>query len=444
MFCFNVKHVKIHAPVWLQNGVRAVSQKLSNLMCSMKDIKPSATPLRRMQTLSNLHTQPGKLRIVKDDVRGGFTIKNMPAAPVSENKDSLTSLKIARPHLIAENKSAQSENSAAPSSSVMTDISRSAPCSEPVISAKLMNMLHSYQGITDSAFFGSNKMPTDWARQQIYNAEENMFPLVLEAFNHKYKLDIVYTDNLFDISDLIENPAWNGRQQFIYQGENHSVFVDLYKNEKGNASIITIDTLKGGGENCVESKMAAHFNARDIPEGKLSLISFKTDAQKNYLGCKYFNMHFAKTAAKDNAITDMHETHIKHAKQNEIAALNDKKMGVHRAKPPHPHTFVSAEHSPELLNARYYKHSHSSQRLNALSDERKGEKIFKGLNVIDRSNNFRVQKTDLMYEKDKKTGKLLKVTEKKITFSNSLDHFRQKRIAEAVEFMKPFAAERLI
>lgn len=434
MATFKIEHGKINPATWLKKNVKNISHKISKLMSSLKNIKASPTPLQRMPTTNNLNISQPKYRLVKDETRGGYSLKEVQP----EQSHSFSSAKGGYAFPTTANKSLSVVNTPVASGEKGSE-RQHAKKTNPVISAQLMDKLIAYKEITNQVYFASEQLPDAKSRDVIYDAEEEVFPLILEAFNDKKGLDIIYATDIKKISAFITDKAWHGRQQFIYQGDFHSLFVDMYKDPQGHTSIISIDTLQGGGEASTESVMANHFNTCSVPEGKLSFSSLKTNAQKNYLGCKYFNMHFAKTAAKDNAIMDMHHTQIKHTAEQAAQAIKNLKPGESREQPPHPHRFISAEDTPLLLNSRYYKHSHSSRRLDALTDERKDEKIFKGLNVIDRSNKFRVHKSNMVEEFDEKAG-VIKQTAKELTFSNSLDYFRRSRIDEAEAYFKPFVA----
>lgn len=124
------------------------------------------------------------------------------------------------------------------------------------------------------------------------------------------------------------------------------------------------------------------------------------------------------------------------------AEKNSLKPGEFSEKKAHPHTFASVEETAKILNARYYKHSHSSTRLNALPQAKREEAIFKNANVIERSKKFRVQKTQILAEFNLETKKR-ELTEKVFNFSNSIEHFRRKRIIEAEAFLQARLDEKI-
>lgn len=361
-------------------------------MCALNKVKSSTTPLNRMPSINPASTE------------------------------------------LQQTCNIRKEDSAA-TSSVADDDPVSFFTSGEADQSNKIDILKSYQNLMEKAFFQGNEMPDFKTEEAILDAEDLIFHEVLKAYNKKHSLNIVYTEDLFNLSDLAIHEKWSGRRQFIYDNDCHSIYVDLYKAFDGNISIITINSLNSADGDASEYCIAEHFDDRDFAEGTVTISSFKTDVQKSTLGCKYFSMHFAKAAAYDNAIVQMHEKNIAETAQKRNDTINqapdERPETLH-----HPHTIYDVEQSPAILNARYYKHSHSSQRLKALPENRKTENIFKGKNIIERANEYRVAKTDQIFEQDEETLELKPTGIKNINFSNSIDHYRRKRIYEAVESAK--------
>lgn len=446
MSCFKIPHIKIHAPVWLHKGVRSVSHKLSKLMHSLNKVKPSVTPLKRMSSI-NMATpdlQPTG-RMTKEDTAGRNYVSQAPYS-VMENIVSPSTPETISDNLKTEDKSSplfnqnsaslaeESEETTEAAPTCIADDSQSSPSLfGEAAGASKMNILKSYQNMMEMAIFQSNQLPDNNTVMAIYDAEDVVFTDVQQAYNKKHSLNIVYTKNPYDISKLATDKNWSGRQQFIYTDGRHSINVDLYKDYYDKISVITINSLSGATGHGSEKRLAAHFSKRHIDEGSLTISSFKTDVQKSTLGCKYFSMHFAKTAANDNTIIELHKKNIAETTQKIKEAVAQEKLGEWVGTRPHPHIIYDVTQSPTLLNARYYKHSHSARRLDALPENRKTEKIFKGKNIIDRANEYRVEKTKKLLVEDKNTQELKQTGIKNLTFSNSIDHYRRKRINEAVE-----------
>lgn len=461
MSCFKIKHVKIHAPAWLQKSASNVSRSFSNLMNSLKNIKPSATPLNRKAYTydSAMQTQP-TLRKNVDSFATSLAVPVIPRA-VLKNNNATPAPYIPRARLQNFTHAPVNETHYAPtlttslSAPVITsDLASRQPAQQSAeIAASsqetmtssaedLMELLKIYKTLAEETFFKSSQMPDKEMVCTLMESESHLFPGLLAAFNAKHGLNIKYTSNPSDNVELAVDGNWSGRQQFIYENSPHSVCVDLYKDKQGNISVITIDSLTGTGELCTEGVLAAQFNEKDIPAGKLSQLFLKTDTQKNFSGCKFFSMHFAKTAANDKIIQALHQENIKMTAEEAAAEKNTLKPGELREKKAHPHTFASVEETAKILNARYYKHSHSSTRLNALPQAKREEAIFKNANVIERSKKFRVQKTQILAEFNLETKKR-ELTEKVFNFSNSIEHFRRKRIIEAEAFLQARLDEKI-
>ncbi|MGP3591871.1 YopJ family acetyltransferase [Vagococcus sp. WN89Y] len=433
---FRMTHAKNPLTVCIQKGFRNIRRNLSRMMNSLKSVKPTPTPLKQMSMGKN----SAPMSVVAKNIVT-IAVKDNAAViypdHISHHQNKSTSL----PSVNANTQPAMARD-ISPSSNLNQHSAEikdeTATTLVPAEREKIKGMLGSiqeYKKLTEKAYFKGDKMPPDEMMDAIWEAEEKVFPQVLDAFNARHKLSIKYTLKSKEITDMAVNRDWNGRQQFIFDSGNHSVFADLYKDSNGNISVITIDTLTSTNDFCTESLLARAFNEREIHEGKFSLLSFKTEAQKNYQGCKYFNMHFAKTAAKDALIVELHKGNINITKEQAAKNHKNDAPGEYIKRKPHPHTFISVAETAEYLNARYYKHSHSSSRLFALPLQRRKENIFKGANVIERSSKFRVQKRQIIEETEAETQHA-SVKERVLNFSNSLDHFRRKRIIEAEAFLQ--------
>jgi len=446
MHRFKISHAKHSFPVWVQKSARNIRSNLSRIMSSSKNVKATPTPLIRLPTITNIMmssmiAQNISTIDVEDSASSIYMAGNKTASAPEVNAQPVLENKLSSPPAVRENNNvpplpyAMKEKTAAGSAEGEREQTKA-----------LLKMLQNYKNLTEKAYFQSNTLPTNAMMNTIWEAENKVFPQVLEAFNARHGLDIKYTNNINKIVDYAIGHDGSGRQQFIFDSGEHSVLVDLYKDSADNISVITIDTLTSANDFCAESLLARKFNKRNIPEGKLALLSFKTEAQKNYQGCKYFNMHFAKTAIKDNVIAALHKESINVTQEQAAANYKKHAAGTYIKTKPHPHTFISVAETAEYLNSRYYKHSHSSTRLYALPQKRHEEAIFKGANVIERASQFRVQKKQIIETLEKESGKDIEqesVKEKVLNFSNSLDYFRRKRIIEAEEFLQARLAKQL-
>lgn len=230
--------------------------------------------------------------------------------------------------------------------------------------------------------------------------EKEIFPLIVNVSNNKGGYRFYYEVNGMNIFDQIRYGA-TGRKQFIFCDDGHTIYIDTFKDESNNISVITIDSLddeKGWGSDFAENL----FNELQDSH-RMSVLNLHTDAQKSESGCKFFSLHFAQKAIKDPVLIAQHILNIenaKHLKKNVCYVLNCKET----------------EH---VLNVNYYKHAQSSTRLKLMPAEKRNELLSDGKTLLQHHAAFKIKKV---------------LPEKVIFYSNSIDHFRRKQIEAAVSY----------
>lgn len=258
--------------------------------------------------------------------------------------------------------------------------------------------LQLYKQTAEKLFFESESLPGQRAREKFQALDDVVFPTLLAAFNNKYSTAVSYSHNPNDITSLVVDDNWHGRQPFIFCAHGHAIYVDVFKDKQLNTSIITIDPTIIYNSHAPCYVIDQHLQEQKIHDSRLSVLHLEANVQKSAVGCKFFSLHFAKVAAKDKALIKHHELNIHKAK-------------TYKKK---QHNIMHFDYAEVMLDTRYYKHSNSKGRLEELDDRKQTEIIGKHGNIMQRHQKFRVQK--------KEHGQLLR-------FSNSIDHFRRKQIA---------------
>lgn len=264
-----------------------------------------------------------------------------------------------------------------------------------------LETLHKYKDKTAQAFFISRELPTDEALAEIGKIEEVLFPFLVEVYSKKIHHAISYATTPDEISSLITDENWCGRQGFIYYDSVHAIYVDLVKNRHGEASLITINPATTPWHNLADNIIAGNLAMKKVAPGKLSILNLHADVQKSASGCKYFSLYFAKAAAKDKSLMELHDSNI----------AGGCYIGRNRRR------ILGIKETEGILGAEYYKHSQSAKRLAILPEtlRKKVINVKKKETLMSHNKRFRIEKNFL---------------NQIITFSNSIDFFRSRRIED--------------
>lgn len=272
-----------------------------------------------------------------------------------------------------------------------------------------LEVLNTYLSASNKIFFNHQKMPFRLfasLSKTVENLEEEIFPVIVNVTNKMNGSKFFYEDNGMNIFDQIRRGA-SGRKQFIFYDDCHAIYIDAFKDESNNISVITIDSLNddmGWGSDFAEDLFKNLQSSY-----RLSVLNLHTDIQKSGSGCKFFSLHFARKAIKDPALIAQHILNIENAKylRKNVSYVLDNKE------------------TEQILSVDYYKHAQSSTRLKLMLAEKNNELLSDGKTLLQHHAAFRVKKI---------------FPEKEIVCSDSIDHFRRKQIEVAVNYYQQQAA----
>lgn len=392
MSCFKISNLKAHLPVYMRKGAKKATRNLLTVVTAMRRIVPSATLLKRM---SPGEKKPAFLYEYVEPTKK-FSADFTHQAEIFSETEQLPTMN--DESVYEELKATETVND-----EWVKDETSLSPL--PAYDKTMLETLQRYKFLTEKAFFENAHMADDDSLIEILNMEVDTFPMILEAFNEKNSSTIKYVTNSRDILNFAINNEWRGRQLFLFNNSHHTLCVDLFKDQNNNISVITIDSLSDTDPYFIEKNVASTFIWSDNIPARVSIMSLKTNVQKNMAGCKFFSLHFAKTAMKNENLLRQHKENISRIERTGLK----------------PHYLYDIAKSEAILDAHYYKHAHSLTRLDQLPPEKKAASLCKHGNIIERTHQFRVQRTD---KKDVRT------------FSNSIDHFRRKQIDNGEAFLK--------
>jgi hypothetical protein len=258
-----------------------------------------------------------------------------------------------------------------------------------------LRALKSYLTSSNDVFFNQMQIPDQAVLITLSKLEENIFPLVVNIANNSDGGALRYEIKAAGIFNQIRFGA-SGRKQFVFYDGDHAIYIDLYKDEYNNISVITVDSLSDGGMDWGGDFVEDLFKEfRNF--GRLAALILHTDVQKSAQGCKFFSLHFAKKAIKDPVLIAQHILNIENAKYLKTDTCHN----------------LSNKETEHVLNVDYYKHAQSSTRLKLMLPEKKSELLSDGKTLLQHHADFRVKKIS---------------AEKTLRYSNSIDFFEENSL----------------